>query len=283
MNTTITNEAIRGFYEFLLSEEKSWATIDKYLRDVRAFAAFLNGREVRKEHVAAYKQGLMEQYAVRSVNSMLASINAYLRYANLIDCRVKNIRTQQEIFRPQEKELTDEEFHRILAVARSPRLRMILKTLYGTGARISELQFFTAEGLRRNQIFIHCKGKSRTLGLPDKLREELMSFAKAHGITSGYLFRTRNGNPVDRSNVWKQMKALARKAGVAESKVFPHNLRRLFARNYYQQDQNLPRLADVLGHSSINTTRIYLTTSGTEHMDAMNRVYAPIAEREKEA
>ena len=230
----LTEDAIRAFQDDLILEEKSGATLEKYLRDIRAFSAFAGERSVTKELVMAYKQSLLERgYAVRSINSMLASINGFLDFLGWQDCKVKSLKLQNPVYCAEEKELTKAEYLRLLAAAeKHPRLRLILETICGTGIRVSELRYFTVEGVQCGEISVRCKSKTRTILLPGKLRRLLLAYAKKSGIRSGEIFVTRSGKPLNRSNIWAQMKALCEKAGVKASKVFPHNLRKLFARTF---------------------------------------------------
>ena len=270
----LTEDLISAFHEHLILEEKSGATVEKYLRDVRAFSVFVGGRSVTKEVVMAYKQALLEKgYAVRSINSMLASLNSFLDFRFWQDCKVKNLRVQQQTYCAEEKELTKAEYLRLLAAAEhQPRLRLILETICGTGIRVSELRYFTVEGVSRGRISVRCKNKTRIILLPGKLRDLLLAYAKKNGIRSGGIFITRSGKPLNRSNIWAQMKALCEKARVKASKVFPHNLRKLFARTFYQLEKDIAKLADILGHSSVNTTRIYIMSTGTEHRRKIERL-----------
>ena len=268
MNERVLSEnCISSFREYLILEEKSGATVEKYLRDIRAFSGFVGGQKVTKEVVMAYKQSLLEKgYAVRSINSMLASLNSFLNFQGWQDCKVKSLKLQNSVYCPEEKELTKAEYLRLLAAAKSqPRLRLILETICGTGIRVSELRFFTVEGIRRGEISVRCKSKTRTILLPGKLRSLLLTFSNKSGIHSGAIFVTRNGKPLNRSNIWAQMKAFCEKARVKASKVFPHNLRKLFARTFYCLEKDIAKLEDILGHSSVNTTRIYIMTTGVEH------------------
>lgn len=263
----LTEDLICAFREHLVMEEKSAHTVEKYIRDIRAFSAFLNGKAVTKEMVMAYKQRLSEErYAVRSMNSMLASIHSFLDFQGWQDCRVKSLKLQRSVYCAEEKELTKAEYLRLLAAAKGqPRLRLILETICGTGIRVSELSYFTVESVRGGEISVQCKGKIRTILIPGKLRGLLLSYAKKNGIRSGVIFTTRNGKPLSRSSIWARMKTLCEQAQVKASKVFPHNLRKLFARTFYGIERDIAKLADILGHSSINTTRIYIMTTGTEH------------------
>lgn len=263
----ISSKTICKFREFLILEEKSKATIEKYVRDVRAFFVFTRGEPVTKSVVIAYKQSLIEKgYAVRSINSMLASINGFLNYMGWQNCKVKSLKLQQSAYCTEEKELTKEEYLRLLAAAgQQTRLYLILETICSTGIRVSELCYFTVNSVLHGEVTVRCKSKIRTILLPRKLRSLLLAYAKKSGIRSGAIFTARNGKPLNRSTIWAQMKALCQKAGVNASKVFPHNLRKLFARTFYNIEKDLAKLADILGHSSINTTRIYIITTGVEH------------------
>lgn len=270
----LTRQQINGFGQYLYREEKSAATVEKYLRDAGAFVAYTGGQEVTKELVIAYKKELVARgYAVRSVNSMLAGLNSLLEWLGWGDCRAKSIRQQRQTYCAEEKELTREEYMRLLEAAREqPQLCLVMKTICGTGIRVSELQHFTVEAVRRGEINISCKGKTRTILVPGKLKKLLLAYAGARGISSGAIFITRSGRPLERSNIWAQMKKLCRKAGVAPGKVFPHNLRKLFARTFYGLEKDIAKLADILGHSSIETTRIYIMTTGVEHRRKIERL-----------
>lgn len=270
----LTDKELKLFSDYLCREEKSPATCDKYLRDIRNFACFLNGRPVTRELVAVWKQSLVDRgYAVRSVNSMIASVNSLFRALGWEDCRVKSIRLQRQIFCAEEQELSKAEYLRLLKAARgSEQLYLLLQTICGTGIRVSELRYFTVEGVRCGQITVNCKSKTRLILVPGKLRTLLMDYARKKRIRSGPIFRGKNGKPLDRSCIWRRMKRLCAVAGVKESKVFPHNLRKLFARTFYSCEKDIAKLADILGHSSINTTRIYIMTTGAEHRRKIERL-----------
>ena len=270
----ITSVELDGFSNYLQNEEKSEATVEKYWRDVATFRHFVNGMEVTKELVVAWKKKLIEQgYAPRSVNSMLASVNSFFAFLGWQDCRVKNIRLQQQTYCTDERELTKAEYLRLLSVAqKNPQLNLVLQTICGTGIRVSELKYFTVEAVRSGQIVVSCKNKTRTILIPGKLKKSWLDYAKRKNIRAGELFLGRNGKPLDRSSIWRQMKRLCRIAGVKETKVFPHNLRKLFARTFYGIEKDIAKLADILGHSSINTTRIYIMTTGTEHRRKIERL-----------
>lgn len=269
-----TSENIDDFETHLNKEEKSPITIEKYMRDVKSFYIFADGREVTKELVMEYKKHLVEQnFAVSSINSMLAAVNSFLSYMGWTDCRVKNLRTQKKIYCEEEKVLTKAEYLRLLKAASSkPRLYMVLQTICGTGIRVSELSYFTVEAVKTGEIHVSCKNKTRSILIPKKLKKLLLNFAKKNGIKSGYIFQTKSGKPLDRSNIWTEMKKLCKEANVKNSKVFPHNLRKLFARTFYTVEKDIAKLADVLGHSNINTTRIYIMSSGLEHLKKIEKL-----------
>ena len=268
MNTRIlTENHLQSFEQHLYSEEKSAATIGKYLRDVRAFFAYTGTQAITKEIVLAFKNRLVEEnYAVGSINTMLASLNSLFNFLGWQDCKVRNIRQQRQTYCAEDKELSKDEYMRLLKAAENqPQLCLIMKTICGTGIRVSELQYFTVEAVRRGEVTIRCKGKTRTVLIPNQLKKMLLQWAKENRISEGAIFITRNGKPVNRSNIWAQMKKLCEKAGVKHTKVFPHNLRKLFARTFYGLEKDIAKLADILGHSSIDTTRIYIMTTGSEH------------------
>lgn len=263
----LTQGIIESFRSYLMQEEKSTATVEKYLRDIRALASYINRALVTKELVLEYKKYLQKEgYAVRSINSMLASVNSLLNFLGWSDCRVKFIKQQKQIYCAEEKELSKAEYLRLLEAAREkPQLQLVMKTICGTGIRVSELQFFTVEKVEQGQITVDCKGKNRVIFLPGKLRKLLLDYAKKEKIRSGVIFLNQKGKPLNRSCIWAQMKALCKAARVEQSKVFPHNLRKLFARTFYGIEKDIAKLADILGHSSIDTTRIYIMTTGSEH------------------
>lgn len=267
MNMVLTAEHLREFKEYLFREEKSVATIEKYGRDVRCFLLFADDTALTKELTIAYKHHLEEQnYAVRSINSMIASLNSFLEYLDRGDCKVKSIKMQRKAYCEEKQELTKGEYLRLLEAAKGqPQLKLVMQTICSTGIRISELKYFTVEGVRRGEISVHCKSKTRTILIPGKLRKLLLAYAKQHRIASGAIFVTRSGTALDRSNIWARMKKLCDAAGVERAKVFPHNLRKLFARTFYRIEKDIAKLADILGHGSIETTRIYIMTTGVEH------------------
>lgn len=264
---TLSKTNIQAYQNFLRSEEKSNATCEKYLRDIRNFMVFAGRQPVDKALTIGWKKQLEAQgYAVRSINSMLASVNSLFGFLGWHDCKVKNIRLQRRTYCAEEKELTKAEYLRLLEAARkNEQLHLLLQTICGTGIRVSELQHFTVEAVRRGEITVSCKSKTRTILIPGKLRKLLMKYASGHHITSGPIFRGSTGKPLNRSHIWRLMKQLCKAADVTATKVFPHNLRKLFARVFYGIEKDIAKLADILGHSSINTTRIYIMTTGAEH------------------
>ena len=261
----ITEAVLLHYREYLEEEEKSPHTIEKYLRDIRTFSGWLSGRPVSRQELAAYRERLKELYAVRSINSMLSSINGFMRFCGWTDCCVRQIRVQKQIFCSQEKELSREEYRRLVEAARrkkNERLEAALQTICATGIRISELSFITVETVFRGSTSVSCKGKCRQIFLPRKLQQLLKRYIRKKNIKTGQVFVTGSGKPWDRSNIWREMKALEEKAGISGNKVFPHNLRHLFARIYYSVTKDLAGLADLLGHSSLNVTRIYTSNTG---------------------
>ena len=275
MKRKITTEKIQKFKACLIDEEKSTATIDKYVHDVEAFVLWIADSELDKSVVLAYKAFLLEKYAPASVNSALASINSFFAYNEWYDLRVKSLKIQKQIFASDEKELTKAEYERLLKAAqnkKNERLYLLMQTICSTGIRVSELKFITVEAVHRGQAEIQCKGKRRTVFLPNQLCRILKKYITEQKIKNGTVFVTRNGNPLDRSNIWSDMKKLCKEAGVSEKKVFPHNLRHLFARTYYSLQKDIVRLADILGHSSVNTTRIYTMESGEIHRKQIQRL-----------
>lgn len=267
MTGVLTMRKIMAYEKHLEREEKSPATIEKYLRCARTFADFLGKQRITKEIVCAYKKHLEGiGYAVRTINGMLAAINSLLAFLGLKTCMVKIIRTQKETYCEEKKELTREEYMRLLDASKSdPQLNLMMQTISGTGIRVSELKFFTVEAVQSGRIQVNCKKKVRVILLPELLRDLLLTFAEKNGIVEGPIFINSIGKSVDRSVIWRRMKALYERADVSREKVFPHNLRKLFARCFYDLGKDVSKLADVLGHSSIETTRIYIMTSGQEH------------------
>lgn len=272
----LTEREISAFYRYLKSEKKSENTIEKYMRDVRVFFAFSCGRNLSKEVAVAYKNKLIcEKYAVHSINSMLASVNCLFAFLGWYELRVKSIKLQRQIYCPEEKELTKAEYTRLVNTAKrngNERLNLIIQTICATGMRVSELKYITVEALERGEAVVSLKGKTRTVFIIRELKKKLLKYAKSQKISSGEIFVTRNGKPISRTNIWREMKKLCAMAGVNPKKVFPHNLRHLFARTFYAIEKDIAKLADILGHSSINTTRIYITTTAAEHRKRMENM-----------
>ena len=275
-NHSLIPEQITAFERYLRTEERSSGTIEKYLRDVRAFAVWLNGRIVTKETAAGWKEQLLDRhYAPVTINSMLAAINAFFRFVGWEDCRVKFLKIQRRMFREASRELSREEYDRLLSTAHTlgrDRLALLMETICASGIRVSEVRYITVEAARQGQTEIALKGKIRTILLPDKLCRKLLKYARHKKIASGEIFRTESGKSLGRRQIWAEMKQLCKYAGVAPSKVFPHNLRHLFATTFYRACRDISRLADVLGHSSIETTRIYLLTTGSEQVKQMDQL-----------
>lgn len=271
----ITAKAIAEFKGHLILEERSEMTIEKYIRDVKAFSVYTQNTAVTKEIVIAYKKHLQENYAVRSVISMLASINSLFSFLGWHDLKVKSLKLQQQVFCPEEKELTKAEYARLCRTAErkhNERLNLILQTICGTGIRVSELQYITVEAVKQGEAVVNCKAKTRSVFIVKELKQKLLRYAAEQNIKSGMIFVTRTGKPISRTNIWREMKALCEEANVNPQKVFPHNLRHLFARVFYGIEKDIAKLADILGHSSINTTRIYIISTGTEHRQRMENM-----------
>lgn len=266
---------LSDYETYLYQEERSANTITKYVRDLRAFFLFLAGEPVTKEILLTWKVHLTETYAPASVNSMLAAVNGFLEWVGLPGLKVKPLKIQREIFAKPEKELTRDEYRRLVEAAErenNRRLSLLLQTICATGIRVSELKFITVEAVGVGRALVDCKGKTRTVFLPVDLCRALKTYCREQEMKGGVIFRTKSGRPLDRSNIWKEMKSLCENAGVEPGKVFPHNLRHLFARTFYGLEKDLARLADLLGHSNITTTRIYTMESGAEHEKQMNRM-----------
>lgn len=264
----ITLENVSKFMGYLTEEEKSPSTIQKYQRDILAFADWAKDIYIDKGLVIKYKEYLLGNYAPASVNSVLSSLNSFFEYTGEHKLKVKMLKIQKSVFLDKSKELTRGEYTRLLETAslrKNKRLYYIMQTLCSTGIRISELKYITRETVTEGRSTIRSKGKLRTVILPDRLCKMLKMYADKNSIKSGSIFVTRNGNPIDRSNIWSDMKKLCKSAGVSEDKVFPHNLRHLFARTFYSVQKDIARLADILGHTSINTTRIYTMETGEIH------------------
>ena len=265
----ISEEIIEKFKTYLCEEEKSENTKEKYIRDVRAFADYVGDKGIDKGTVIAYKQSLIDGgYAIKSINSMLASINSLFSFLGWYELRVKSLKVQQQIFCSEEKELTRAEYERLCRTAErkhNERLYLILQTICGTGIRVSELQFITVESVQKGEATVSLKGKTRTIIITKNLQKKLLHYIAEQRIKTGSVFVTKTGKPMSRTNIWREMKNLCTEAEVNPEKVFPHNLRHLFARVFYGIEKDIAKLADILGHSNINTTRIYIISTGSEH------------------
>ncbi len=277
---TIQDGTIKQFIGFLKSEEKSKNTIEKYVRDVMNFAEYIGNSEIKKEKAIEYKQNLLaNNYAMRSVNSIIASLNSFFNFIGRYDCRLKSIKIQRQTFCSKEKELTKVEYIKLVNTAKSngnKRLNLILQVICGTGIRVSELQFITVDAVQKGEAVVSLKGKTRTIFIVKELRKKLLEYISEQKITGGSVFVTRSGKPICRTNIWRDMKKLCAQAGVDSNKVFPHNLRHLFARTFYEIEKDMAKLADILGHSSINTTRIYIITTCEEHRRKMEKMHLVI-------
>lgn len=271
----LTPEQITAYGLYLRREEHAPGTIEKYLRDVRAFAAWTENRPVTQEMAAAWKEHLLATgHSPGTVNSMLAALNSLFRFLDW-NIQVKFLKIQRKLFRDQARELTREEYDLLVSTARASgkeRLALLMEAICATGVRVSEVRYLTVEAARAGQADISLKGKIRTILLPGKLCRKLLKYARKNKIASGEIFITRSGKSMSRRQIWAEMKALCRAAGVDPRKVYPHNLRHLFARIFYKSCKDIARLADVLGHSSIETTRIYLVTTGAEHTRQLERL-----------
>lgn len=270
----LTESMIKNYAEYLAREERSKLTIEKYLRDLRTFFQYASNCLITKEQTIAYKQYLISKnYAAASINSMLAAVNGLLSFLGWDDCKIKVVRIQRKVYCTEEKELSKIEYMRLLNASKNNiQLNLILQTICATGIRISELKYFTLPAIKRGEVMVRCKNKTRFIFIPGALKTRLLNYAKKHRIEDGPVFVTRHGNPLDRSNIWLQMKNLCQKAQVNPQKVFPHNLRKLFARTFYNLVKDIAKLADILGHSSIETTRIYIMETGAEHRRQIERM-----------
>ena len=273
---SIAKETLQNFSLRLQHDGRSPGTIEKYLRDVRAFVAWLDGRTLNRENAAGWRDHLLRSgYAPVTINSMLSAVNRFLKFSGREDCRIRFLRVQRKAFREQDRELCKAEYQRLLDAAQSrgqERLGLLMEAICSTGIRVSEVRYITLEAAQQGRADICLKGKIRTILLPSRLCRKLLKYARKQKIASGEIFLTRSGKSLSRRQIWREMKALCRNAGVESSKVFPHNLRHLFATSFYKACRDIVKLADVLGHSSINTTRIYLLSTGTEHIRQMEKL-----------
>ncbi|MBU5681209.1 tyrosine-type recombinase/integrase [Blautia sp. MSJ-9] len=271
----INEEYIMDYINYLREQERSKATLQKYQHDLTALIIFLNGSELTKTELINWKESLMNQYAPASVNAMIAAVNGYVKYMGWVELMVKPLKIQRSLFLEEEKELTREEYVRLVKAAQkkeNERLALVIQTICATGIRVSELKFITVEAVQCGRAEISNKGKLRIVFLPEGLRKLLRKYIRNQKKTAGAVFTTRTGKPLDRSNIWRDMKKLCESAGVSEKKVFPHNLRHLFARTFYSIEKDLSRLADILGHTNLSTTRIYTAESGAVHARQMERL-----------
>ena len=272
----ITERKLENFVQNLRTSERSAGTIEKYVRDVRKFAAWLEGEAVSRERAAAWRDSLLERgYAPVTVNSMVAAVNRFFAALGWEEYKVKALKIQRRLFRDSGKELSREEYERLVSAAHTQgreRLALLLETICSTGIRVSEVKYITVEAAWAGRAEISLKGKLRVILLPGKLCRKLKKYARQQKTASGEIFLTRSGKSLSRRQIWAEMKGLCQKAGVAPSKVFPHNLRHLFARTFYRVCRDVAKLADVLGHSSIETTRIYLISTGDEHAKVLARM-----------
>lgn len=275
MSRIITVQMIVAFENYLYSDEKSDNTIKKYMRDIKKFYLFAKERAVDKVLLMDYKAEIVGSYKVSSANSMIAAINAFLRFKGWSDCCIKQLKVQKKTFCSEKKELTKDDYTNLVAAAvqkGNERLSLIIQTICSTGIRVSELEFITVEAVRKGEATVSCKNKIRTVFIVRKLQKKLLNYIKRTGIKTGCIFITKTGRPVSRCNIWREMKSLCKQSGVAYDKIFPHNLRHLFARTFYAIERDIAKLADILGHSSINTTRIYIITTGVEHRRKMENM-----------
>ena len=272
---TITPALIQKYALYLREQERAVATIEKYVHDLTSLSAFLAGQVMTKGLLLEWKENLIGQYAPASVNNKLAAVNGFLAFCGLNELRLRKLKIQKALFLSEDKELTKAEYVRLVKAAEraeNERLSLVIQTICATGIRVSELRFITAEAVQAGRTDVNNKGKRRTVFLPDKLRRLLRTYLRKQKITAGAVFLSRNGKPLDRSNIWRDMKSLCESAGVEPSKVFPHNLRHLFARTFYSLERDLSRLADILGHSNVSTTRIYTAESGAVHARQIGRL-----------
>ena len=273
---SVSKSDLAGFADCLKNGDRSPGTIEKYLHDASDFALWLGQRELTRETAVQWREFLLQQnYAPVTINSMLSAVNSLFKFLGRGDCRIRFLRVQRRAFREQSRELTRAEYQKLLDTAAEQgqeRLGLLMETICATGIRVSEVQYITVEAARRGRAEISLKGKIRTILLPSKLCRKLLKYAWKQKTASGEIFLTRSGKPVSRRQIWREMKTLCAKAGVESSKVFPHNLRHLFATAFYQVCRDIVKLADILGHSSINTTRIYLMTTGAEHARQLEKL-----------
>lgn len=282
MNRSIITEAvISEFALYLEEEEKSPATIEKYGRDVRQFSLWLREQnppflQVTKAAVSRWKEVLIKEgRSPSTVNGKLSALDKFFAFTGWEDCRVRHLKIQKKMFMDDSRSLTKEEYERLVRTAErngKERLALVMETVCATGIRVSEIRHITVEAVRKGRAEIRMKGKIRTVLLPQRLRKKLLRYAKKEGIIAGAIFLSKSGKSLDRRRIWAEMKSICSPAEVSGLKVFPHNLRHLFARTFYGVTGDMAGLADVLGHSSVDTTRIYLVSTAAVHMGVLNRL-----------
>lgn len=266
---------LEKYESYLNAEEKSKSTIEKYIHDIKRFIDYTGGRELVKQLVVDYKDSLAQKYSVSTVNGAIAAMNGFFDFIGRPELRVKPLKKQKNIFCREEKELSKAEYNRLLCAAEregNRRLKLIIETICSTGIRVSELKYITAEAVKNGQADVNCKGKRRIIFMPKRLKNLLSEYIRQRGIKSGPVFVTKSGKAVSRGNIWRDMKKLCDDAGVEKSKVFPHNLRHLFAREFYRIEKDIAKLADLLGHANVETTRIYIMETGEEHRKILERM-----------
>ena len=272
----ITQKLIARYEQSMRNDEKSQNTVAKYLHDLRRFSAFAQGRPVDKNLTLEYKAEIGTSHTPSGANSMIAALNSFFRFAGWDECVIKQLKVQKKAYCSENSELSRNDYFALVRTAerrKNLRLALLLQTLCSTGIRVSEVPFITVEAIRSGEARVFCKGKIRRIFIISALRKKLLEFIKSNNISQGPIFITRTGKPMNRSNIWREMKALCAAAGVSAEKVFPHNFRHLFARTFYEMEKDIAKLADILGHSSINTTRIYIVTTGVEHRRRMERMH----------
>ncbi len=277
---TVTNKLVEKFREYLYEEEKSNATVSKYICDIKKLKEYANGHELDKKLIVSYKEYLQNKgcYKSGSINSFLVAANCFFQFMGWNDLKIKTIKVQKKAFMPNNMDLSKAEYKKLVAAAEKSgkiQLAMLIQTLCAIGLRVSELAFITVKSVNEGTVNVYCKGKERQILIPKALQIKLLYYIHKNGTKNGVVFRTRNGKPINRSNIWREMKSLCQEAGVEQEKVFPHNLRHLFAKTFYNTCKDIAKLADILGHSSIETTRVYIMTTSREyqkHMDEMDLV-----------
>ena len=274
MNKILKKEMLSSFNEYLICTEKSRATIEKYMRDIKNFYTYVGKTPITKAVILEYKEYLKEKYAYTSSNSILSTLNTFFKFMNWEDCLVKHFKIQHNTYCSQETVLTKTEYKRLVEVAEKNNIKisLIIQTICSTGMRVSELHNITVESVKKGEAIVSSKGKTRKIFIVSALRRKLERYIEKNSISDGPVFLNKGGKPIDRSTIWREMKKLAKDANILQDKVYPHNLRHLFARTFYEKDNDIAKLADVLGHSSINTTRIYIISTGVEHKKCMEKL-----------